>query len=76
MKIAKKCFFPGSNQDNDKRMSVEITQQLQRDFDNVFTGMGALMGHFHYWLNQIANYLRQLWEILAYSLQKPLKEEL
>ena len=29
-------FLPGSNQDNDKRVSAEIKRQLQRDFKDVF----------------------------------------
>ena len=32
-------FLPCLNQDNDKRMTAEITQQLQRDFKDVFTGI-------------------------------------
>ena len=28
-------FPPGSNQDNDRRASAEITKQLQREFDDV-----------------------------------------
>ena len=30
-------FLPGTNQDNDKRACAEITQQLQRDFKDIFT---------------------------------------
>ena len=33
-------FHPGPNQDNDKTVSAEITQQLQRDFKDVFNGIG------------------------------------
>ena len=39
-------FLPGPNQDYDKRMSAEITQQLQRDFKDVFTGIGSFDGMF------------------------------
>ena len=39
-------FLPGPNQDNYKRVSAEITQQLQRDFTDVFTGIGCLDGTF------------------------------
>ena len=34
-------FHPGPNQENDKKVSTEITQQLQRDFKNVFNGIGC-----------------------------------
>ena len=39
-------FPPGPNQDNDKEASAEITQQLQRDFKDVFTGIGCFDGTF------------------------------
>ena len=32
-------FLRGPDQDNDKRSSTEITQQLQRDFKDVFNGI-------------------------------------
>ena len=35
-------FLPGLDQDNDKRVSAEITQQLLRDFKDVFNGIGNL----------------------------------
>ena len=39
-------FLPGPSQDNDKRVSAEIIQQLQRDFKDVFTGIGCFDGTF------------------------------
>ena len=39
-------FLPGPSQDNYKRMSAEITQQIQRDFKDVFTGIGCCHGTF------------------------------
>ena len=39
-------FLPGPNQGNDKRVSAESTQQLQRDFKDVFTGIGCFGGMF------------------------------
>ena len=39
-------FLPGPNQDNDKRASAEITLQLQRDFKDIFTGIGCFDGTF------------------------------
>ena len=29
-------FLPGTNQDNDKTISVEITQQVQRELKDIF----------------------------------------
>ena len=39
-------FLPGLNQVNAKRTSAEITQQLQRDFKDVFNGTGCFDGTF------------------------------
>ena len=39
-------YLLGPNQDNDRRVSAEITQQLQRDFKDVFTGIGCFDGTF------------------------------
>ena len=51
-------FVPCHNQYTDKGVSTVITQQLQRDFKDVFTRDGCFDGHFHYRLNQIANHTR------------------
>ena len=40
-------FLPGPNQINDKRVGAEITQQLQRDFKDVFLEKVALMELIH-----------------------------
>ena len=39
-------FLPGPKQNDDKRVSAEITQQLQRDFKDVFTIMRYFDGTF------------------------------
>ena len=39
-------FLPGPNCDSDKRMNAEITQQLQKDFEDVFNGIGCFDGTF------------------------------
>ena len=50
-------FFPDPNKDNNKKVSAEKTQQLQRVFKDVFTGFGCFDGtHIHYILNQIVNH--------------------
>ena len=53
-------FFPGPNQDNDKRVSPEITQQLQRDFKDVFTRVGCFDGTFSLQVKQIVNHTKHL----------------
>ena len=51
-------FLPGPAQDNDKRVSAEITQQLQRYFKDVFNGIGCFDGTFSLQLNQAVNHIR------------------
>ena len=51
-------FLPDPNQKNDKKASDKITQKLQRDFKDVFNGIGALMEPFHYRSSKIANHTR------------------
>ena len=40
------CFFSGPSCDSDKKGSDEITQQLQRNFEDVFNGIGCFDGTF------------------------------
>ena len=69
-------FLPGPNQDNDKRVSAKITQQLQRYFQNVFTGIVCFDGTFSLQVKADSKpYLVQPLHV-AYALQKPFKEEL
>ena len=39
-------FLPGPNHDSDYRVSAEITQQCQRDFEDVFNRLGSFGGTF------------------------------
>ena len=39
-------FLPGPNQENDKQVSLEITQQIQKEFKEVFNGMSCFNGMF------------------------------
>ena len=39
-------FLPGPNKGNDKRATVEITQKLQKEFQDVFNGIGCFNGMF------------------------------
>ena len=40
-------FLPGSNHNNDKRVSAKITQQLQREFKVLFNEIGCFDRNFH-----------------------------
>ena len=40
-----KCFLPGPSQESDRRASAE-KGQLQRDFEDVFNGIGCFDGMF------------------------------
>ena len=39
-------FLRGPNQDNDRRVSAEITKQPRTDFEGVFSGIGCFDGTF------------------------------
>ena len=69
-------FLPGPNQDNDKRLSAEITQQLQRDFKAVFNGVGCFDGTFSLQLKPGSKPHQVPPRHVAYGLQKSFKEEL
>ena len=69
-------FLPGPNVDNDKRVSVEITQQLQRDFKHVFTGIGYFDGTFSFQAKPDSKPYQVPPRCVDYALQKPFKEEL
>ena len=68
--------LPGPCQDNDKRASTEITQQLQRDFKDVFTGICCFDGMFLLEEKPDSKPYQELLRHVTYALQKPLKEEL
>ena len=69
-------FFPGPNQDNETRGSAEITQQLQRDFEDVFTGIGCFDGMFSLQIKPDSRPYQVSPKHVAYALEKPFKEEL
>ena len=39
-------FLLGPSQKSDRRASTEITKQLQRDFEDIFNGIGCFDGMF------------------------------
>ena len=65
-------FLTSLNQANDKRASAEITKQLQRDFEDVLSGIGCFDGIFSLQVEPYQEPLRHV----AYVLQKPFKKEL
>ena len=69
-------FLPGPNSDSDTRGSTDITQQLQKEFKDVFNGIGCFNGTFSL---QVKPYSKPYWtppRCVAYALQWPFKEEL
>ena len=69
-------FLQDPNQDNDKRRSAEITQQLQLDFKDVFTGIGGFDGTFSLQVKPDSKPYQAPLRHVAYALQKHFKEEL
>ena len=68
-------FNPGPDQDN-KKVSAEITKQLQRDVKDVFNGIGCFDGTFSLQLKLGSKPYQAAPRHVAYALQKPFKEEL
>ena len=68
-------FIPGPNQDNDKRVSDEIAQQLQGDFNDVFTRIGCFDGKFSLQEKADSKPYQVPPRHVAYALQKPFKDE-
>ena len=69
-------FLPGPSYDNDQRVSTEIIQQLQRDFEYVFNGIQCFDGTFSLQLKPDSKLNQVPPRHVAYALQKPLQEEL
>ena len=62
--------------DSDKKMSAEITWQLQRDFEDVFNGIGCFDGTFSLQVKLDSKPYQAPQRCVAYVLQKPFEEEL
>ena len=69
-------FPPGPSQYNDKRLSVKIMQQLQRDFKGVFTGIGYFDGTFSLQIKTGSKPYHVLPRCVAYALLNQFKKEL
>ena len=66
-------FFTGLNQRNDKKLSAEATQQLQRDFRGVFSGIGCFDGTFLLKVKTHSKPYQAFPRCVAYALEKPSK---
>ena len=62
--------------DSDKKTSDEITQQLHRDFEDVFNGIRCFDGTFLLWLKLDSKPYQMPPRPTAYVLQKLVEEEL
>ena len=69
-------FLPWHNYDSDKKKSAEITEQLQRDFEDVFNGIDCFDGTFSLLLKPNSKPYQAPPRCMVYYLQKPFKEEL
>ena len=69
-------FLLGPNCDSDKKASSEIIQQLQRDFEDIFNGIGCFDGTFSLQLMLASKPYSVPLRCVAYELQKCFEEEL
>ena len=70
-------FLPGLNYDSDKKKSAEITQQLQRDFEDVFNRIGCFHGTFLLQLKPDSKPYQAPPKMCGiHALQKPFEEEM
>ena len=66
-----KYFLPGPSKESDKKANTEITKQLQKEFEDVFTGIGHFDGTFSLQIKLDSKpYQTSPWQV-AYALQKP-----
>ena len=68
-------FLPSHDQENDKRVSVEITQ-LQKELKDVFNGIGCFNGIFSLQIKPGSKPYQAPLRYVANALQKPFEEEL
>ena len=68
-------FLLGPNEDNDKKESVKIMQQLQRGYEDAFTGIDCFDGIFSFQEKTDSKPKQVPLRHLPYMLQKCFKEE-
>ena len=69
-------FLPGPSQESDRRENTKITEQIQRDFEDVFNHRGCFDGMFSLQLKPDSKPYQAPLRHIAYALQKPFKGEL
>ena len=69
-------FLAGPNCDSDKRKSAETTQQIHKEFDDVFNDIGCFEGTFSLLIKTDSKPYQVPPLHISYALQKPLQEEL
>ena len=69
-------FLLGPSIESDKKACTEITKQLQREFEDVFTGIECFDGMFSLQVKPDSKPCQAPPWCIAYALQKPFKEEL
>ena len=76
MNIETKYSVPGPNKGNDKRASRNITKQIQKEFEEVFTGIGCFQWTFSLQVKPEGKPYQAPLQPVPYTLQKQFKEEL
>ena len=69
-------FLLGPSSENDRRASTEITKQLQRDFEDIFSGIGCFDGMCSLQIKPDSKPYQAPQRHVEYALQKPFNEEL
>ena len=69
-------FLSGPSYDSDKKKVTELIQQLQRDFEDIFYGIGCFDGTFLLQLKPDSKPYQVPLRCMAYTIQKPFQEEL
>ena len=66
----------GPNRESDRKACVEITKQLQKEFEDVFNGRGCFDAMFSLQVKPDSKPYQVPPRQITYVLQKPFKEEL
>ena len=69
-------FLSGPSYESDKKKSAESTEQIHKDFDDAFNGIGCIEGTFTLQLNPDTKPVQAPPRCMAYAPQKPSQEEL
>ena len=70
------CFLPDSSRESDREASAEITKQIQKEFEDILTGIGFFDGMFSLQVKPDSKSYQALLCHVTYALQKTFKEKL